>query len=382
MNSFSVHRALQRLHNRAGYNLRLGLRLVVGFTLLLVALALADSADQTRLDPRYADARVKRVSISVINGEYQRERPLDADELQLLRAQYPAVALETVGVGDMAVGDGEDFHLVRFILCPSALLPRMGEAAALDAVEAKQAADALERGAAQRDIAPLLGQAISEGRAFRLTPSPLAQNMLERRYVETAYTGPVYLFQVDGDWHKPGMEGIMAASYALFPDEAAEEINRVAGSIHHTLSSLYPDACVTLWNSDEKVARSVKTTGNIGMQLAGLAVLLLAVALVGMLGAYLIACDQRLREFGILLEMGVPRSALTLEMALENGVLFGGSALMSCFAGAVVIRLVQYPGMALCFRLGLAVGMLGLSVLLSAGMAAVGVWKLNGAKGE
>lgn len=382
MNSFSVHRALHRLRRRAGYNLRLGIRLVAGFTLLLAALALADSADQTRLDPRYADARVKRVSISVINGEYQRERPLDAGELRLLRAQYPDTALETVGVGDMAVGDGEDFHLTRFILCPSALLPRMGEAAALDAVEARQVTDAIDRGTAPKDIAPLLRQAVGEERAFRLIPSPLARNMLERRYAETAYTGPVYLFQVDGDWHQPGMEGITVGSYALFQNETSEAINRTAGAIHHTLSSLYPDARVTLWDSDEKVARSVKTASNIGMQLAGLAALLLTVALVGMLGAYLIACDQRLREFGILLEMGVSRASLTLEMALENGVLFGGSALVSCLVGGLVIRLVQYPGMALRLRPGLAAGMLGLSVLLSTGMAAVGVSKLNSVKGE
>ncbi len=243
-------------------------------------------------------------------------------------------------------------------------------------------AESLAQGAAHKDIMPLLQQAVSEGRAFRLTPSSLAQNMLERRYAEAAYTGPVYLFQLDGDWCKPGMEGIMAASYALFPEGTPGEINRAAGAIHHTLSSLYPDACVSVWDSDEKVARSVQTTGNIGMQLAGLAALLLAVALAGMLGAYLIACDERLREFGILLEMGVTRSALVLEMTLENGVLFGGSALLSCLAGALVIRFVQYPGMALHFRPGLTVGMLGLSVLLSAGMAAVGVWKLNGVKGE
>ncbi len=377
MIAYSMYRTMQRIFHRAVGNGYLMLRLLFGFTLLFLSLTLIVCAQQTKVDPRYTDTNIKRLSFWVRNGEYEHNCAIDPEELQFLREQYPDVSFEPVGVSSMYVIQEDAEGWTRYLICSPSLLSQMGEAKPLDAEMSSILTESVRDSLASREMKEFLHNAIRVGQVYELTPSALASNMLELRYDESSYEGRTFIFLCEPDWYVSQVGMMTLLSYAQFPEMEAQEKHQMITNMHQVLSLRHPNSRVEISDSDEKVHFSAYHSENTGEQLSMFAMLLLVVVLVGILGSYLIVCDNRMREFGILLDMGVPRTALALELVLENMFLFGLSSLLSCLVGSLCVGLFQYPGIVIRAQPGVFGLVFLLSLLLSAGMAVVGIFKLG-----
>ncbi len=377
MIGYSLYRTMQRIRHRAGSNGYLMLRLLFGFTLMFLSLTLIVCAHQTKVDPRYTDTNIKRLSYRVSNGYRKQNTALDPEDMQFLREQYPSVSFEPIGVCNLSIATEDSLGWARGLICSPSLLSQMGKATPLNAEMTNIISNNLTDGMVSRKMKDFLNQAIRDGQVYELDPSAMASNMLELKYEETSYEDQVFLFLCEPDWYDAQVSGVSVSSYAQFPEMEAQEKLQTIASIHHALSLRHPESCVEIFDSDEKVQLSVQKTENRGAQLNRLSMLLLVVVLVGILGSYLIVCDNRMREFGILLDMGVPRTALALELVLENMFLFGLSSLLSCLVGSLCVGLFQYPGIVIRAQPGVFGLVFLLSLLLSAGMAVVGIFKLG-----
>ncbi len=379
MIAYSMYRTMQRIFHRAVGNGYLMLRLLFGFTLLFLSLTLIACAQQTKVDPRYTDTNIKRLSFRVRNVQYEHDCAIDLEELQFLREQYPAVSFEMVGSSQMFVGDIDDMEIVDCIMCSPSLASQMGETAPLDAEMSSKITKGLTHNMLPEKMVENLLLALRDGRVYELTPSAMASNMfeLERSEEEESKENKMILFLCEPDWYEDKFIGWSVLSYAQFPEMEAQEKHQMITDMHQVLSLRHPNSRVVISDSDEKVHFAAYHSENTGEQLSMFAMLLLVVVLVGILGSYLVVCDNRMREFGILLDMGVPRTALALELVLENMFLFGLSSLLSCLVGSLCVGLFQYPGIVIRAQPGVFGQVFLLSLLLSAGMAVVGIFKLG-----
>lgn len=377
MIGYSLYRVMQRICHRVVSNGYLMLRLLFGFTLMFLSLTLIACAQQTRVDPRYTDTNLKRLSYMVGDGYRAQYTALDPEDMQFLREQYPTVSFEPIGVCNLSIVTEDSMGWARGLICSPSLLSQMGEATPLDAEMTSIISYGVTVGVVSDEMKDFLNQAIRDGQVYELDPSAMASNMLELKYTETSYEDQVFLFLCEPAWYDSQVSGVSVSSYAQFPEMEAREKLQTIAAIHHALSLRHPESRVEIFDSDEKVQLSIKKSESKGEQLSRYAMLLLVVVLVGILGSYLIVCDNRMREFGILLDMGVTRPALALELVLENMFLFGLSALLSCLVGSLCVGLFEYPGMVVRVQPGVFGIVFLLSMLLSAGMAVVGIFKLG-----
>lgn len=377
MIGYSLYRVMQRICHRGVSNGYLLLRLLFGFLLLFFSLTLIACAQQTKIDPRYTDTNIKRLSYMVSDGYYAQQTALDPEDMQFLSEQYPTVSFEPIGVCNLSIVTEDSLDWARGLICSSSLLSQMGKATSLDAEMTSIITNSVTVGMVSDEMKEFLHKAIRDGQVYELAPSAMASNMLELKYEETSYQDQVFLFLCEPDWYDAQVSGVSVSSYAQFPEMEAQKKLQTIASMHHELSLRHPDSRVEIFDSDEKVRLSIKKSESEGEQLSRYAMLLLVVVLVGILGSYLIVCDNRMREFGILLDMGVPRTALALELVLENMFLFGLSSLLSCLVGSLCVGLFQYPGIVIRAQPGVFGLVFLLSLLLSAGMAVVGIFKLG-----
>jgi len=377
MIGYSLYRVMQRICHRVVSNGYLMLRLLFGFTLMFLSLTLIVCAQQTKADPRYTDTNIKRLSYMVSHGYYAQQIALDPEDMQFLREQYPSVSFEPIGVCNLSIVTEDSLDWARGLICSPALLSQMGVATPLDAEMTSIISNSVTVGLVSDEMKDFLNQAIRDGQVYELDPSAMASNMLELKYTETSYEDQVFLFLCEPDWYASQVSGVSVSSYAQCPKMEVKEKLQTIASMHHELSLRHPDSRVEIFDSDEKVRLSIKKSESKGEQLSRYAMLLLVVVLVGILGSYLIVCDNRMREFGILLDMGVTRYALALELVLENMFLFGLSALLRCLVGSLCVGLLEYPGIVIRVQPGVFGIVFMLSMLLSAGMAVVGIFKLG-----
>ena len=310
-------------------------------------------------------------------GEYLNEQSIGPDDMDVLRLNHPMAVIEPIGINDLFVLDGEEIRIARYMVCSDTMLPQMGTTTAMDGQLKEALLDNIGRGSASEAITSLLHNALKDGTAYVLDPTPIASGMIELRYDESSFDGVTYLFVIGSDWYDLDTSGITVATYAWFPEADDTAINQMVASMHHDLSLRHPNACIQIFDTDEKVRWSVSRAEGRGAQLNCIALVLLIVVLFGILGSYLIVCDQRMREFGILTGIGVAKSSIASELIMENIFLFGLASGLGCLLGTWAIGQVDYPGMLLTVRAETVAGVLGLGITLSLVMASVGIVKLN-----